>query len=138
MSLKSPEAVLRSALVADASVTALIGTRVFPVLAPVTAALPFATYRRAGVLRQQTLAGPMGVPRVSMALDLYAETYEGVRDLADKCRRVLDGYGATLNNTEVKHVSLENEVDGFVQLAGGELPPVYSVTQTYSILWQEI
>jgi hypothetical protein len=25
-----------------------------------------------------------------------------------------------------------------VQLAGGDLPPVYSVTQTYTILWQEI
>lgn len=138
MPLKSPEAVLRNALVANAQVATVMGTRVFPVLAPSTAALPFATYRRAGVLRQHSLSGPIGVPQVSMALDIYAETYEAVRDLADKCRAVLDGYGATLNNTEVKHVSLDNEVDGFVQLSGGELPPVYSVTQTYSILWQEI
>lgn len=138
MSLKSPEAVLRSALVANASVAALVGTRVFPVLAPTTAALPFATYRRSGVLRQHSLAGPIGVPNVSMTLDIYAETYEAVRDLADKCRKVLDGYGGSLNNVEVKHVTLENEADGFVQLAGGELPPVYSVSQTYNILWQEI
>jgi hypothetical protein len=138
MSLKSPEAVARSALVADTAVAALLGSRVFPVLAPASAAQPFATYRRSGVLRQQTLSGPMGMPTVNMALDLYAETYEAVRDLADKCRKVLDGYGATLNNVEVKHVSLQNEADGFVQLAGGELPPVYSVSQTYAILWQEI
>jgi hypothetical protein len=79
----------------------------------------------------------MGVPTVNMTLDIYAETYEAVRDLADKCRKVLDGYGGTVNNVEVKNVSLQNEADGFVQLAGGDLPPVYSVSQTYAILWQE-
>jgi hypothetical protein len=42
-----------------------------------------------------------------------------------------------MNNVEVKNVSLQNEADGFVQLAGGDLPPVYSVSQTYAILWQE-
>jgi hypothetical protein len=137
MSFKSPESVARSALVADAAVAAVIGTRVFPVLAPATAALPFATYRRSGVIRAHTLSGPMGVPTVNMTLDIYAETYEAVRDLADKCRKVLDGYGGTMNNVEVKNVSLQNEADGFVQLAGGDLPPVYSVSQTYAILWQE-
>jgi hypothetical protein len=137
MSFKSPESVARSALVADAAVAAVIGTRVFPVLAPATAPLPFATYRRSGVIRAHTLSGPMGSPTVNMALDIYAETYEAVRDLADKCRKVLDGYGGTMNNVEVKNVSLQNEADGFVQLAGGDLPPVYSVSQTYAILWQE-
>lgn len=137
MALKSPESVARSALVADAAVSAILGNRVFPVLAPATAALPFATYRRSGVIRSQSLSGPVGVPTVQMTLDLYAETYEAVRDLADKCRLVLDGYGATLNNVEVKNVSLQNEADGFVQLAGGDLPPVYSVSQTFAILWQE-
>ena len=121
----------------DAAVSAILGNRVFPVLAPATAALPFATYRRSGVIRSQSLSGPVGVPTVQMTLDLYAETYEAVRDLADKCRLVLDGYGATLNNVEVKNVSLQNEADGFVQLAGGDLPPVYSVSQTFAILWQE-
>jgi hypothetical protein len=37
----------------------------------------------------------------------------------------------------VKNVSLTNEADGFIQLAGGEMPPVYSVTQTYSVMWVE-
>lgn len=138
MPLKSPEAVLRSALVADAAVSALLGSRVYPVLAPAEAAIPFATYRRSAVQRQQTLSGPMGTPTVLLSLDLYAATYEAVRDLADKCRKVLDGYGTvTADSITVNHVSLDNEADGFVQLAGGESPPVYSVTQTYSILWQE-
>jgi hypothetical protein len=135
--MKSPEAVLRSALVASASVSAIVGSRIYPILAPQTAALPFIVWRRSGISREHTLAGPMGVPTVSVEMQLLANTYEQARELADKVRVVLDGYGATLNNTEVKHVSLEQESDDFVQLAGGDLPPVYQVTQTYNILWQE-
>jgi hypothetical protein len=135
--MKSPETVLRSALVASANVSALVGSRIYPILAPQTAALPFIVWRRSGISREHTLAGPMGVSTVSVEMQLLAATYEQARELADRCRLVLDGYGATLNNTEVKHVSLEQESDDFVQLAGGDLPPVYQVTQTYNILWQE-
>jgi hypothetical protein len=135
--MKSPETVLRSALVASASVSELVGSRIYPILAPQTAALPFIVWRRSGISREHTLAGPMGVSTVSVEMQLLAATYEQARELADRCRVVLDGYGATLNNTEVKHVSLEQESDDFVQLAGGDLPPVYQVTQSYNILWQE-
>jgi hypothetical protein len=135
--MKSPEAVLRSALVASANVSELVGSRIYPILAPQTAALPLIIWRRSGISREHTLAGPMGVSTVSVEMQLLATTYEQARDVADRCRLVLDGYGATLNNTEVKHVSLEQESDDFVQLAGGDLPPVYQVTQTYQIIWQE-
>jgi hypothetical protein len=139
MSLKSPEVVVRNALVANTAVAAVVGTRVFPVLAPASADIPFLTYRRSGVQRQHTLSGPMGMPTVILSLDMYAETYEAVRELADKCRLCLDGYGtAQSDSIVVSNVSLDNESDGFVQLAGGDTPPVYSVSQTYSIIWKEI
>ena len=138
MALKSPEAAIRSALVADANVARLLGTRIYPVIAPASAAAPFATYRRSAVQRSQSLAGPTGVTTVLLALDLYAESYESVRELADVCRVALDGYGGfAADSVLVNNVSLDNEADGFAQLAGGEAPPLYSVSQTYSILWQE-
>lgn len=135
--MKSPEAVLRTALVSSTSVTSMVGTRVYPLLAPKTAALPFITWRRAGVNREHTLAGPMGMPSVTVEMQSFANTYEDAREVADRVRLVLDGYRGTVNNTEVKSVSLENELDDFVQLAGGDLPPVYQVTQTFNVLWQE-
>jgi hypothetical protein len=138
MAFKSPEAAIRSALVADANVARLLGTRIYPVIAPASAAVPFATYRRSAVQRSQSLAGPTGVTTVILALDLYAESYEAVRELAEVCRLALDGYGGlTPDSVLVNNVSLDNEADGFAQLAGGEAPPLYSVSQTYSILWQE-
>lgn len=135
--MKSPEAVLRTVLVGNTSVTSMVGTRIYPLVAPKTAALPFITWRRSGISREHTLAGPMGMPNVSVEMQIFAPTYEDVRELADRVRLVLDGYGGTVNNTEVKNVSLEQESDDFVQLAGGDLPPVYQVTQTFNVLWQE-
>jgi hypothetical protein len=137
VSLKSPEAVLRTALVGSAAVSSLLGTRIYPVLAPASAALPFVTWRRSGIDREQTLGGPMGMPRVSVEYSIYGVTYEEARQVADAMRRVLDGYGGTSDNTEVKQTSLEDESDDFVQLAGADLPPVYQVTQRYDCWWSE-
>jgi hypothetical protein len=137
MSLKSPEAVLRTALVSTTAVTSLVSSRIYPVLAPASAALPFVTWRRSGIEREQTLGGPMGMPRVSVEYSIYGTTYEEARQVADAMRRVLDGYGGTSDNTEVKQASLEDESDDFVQLAGADLPPVYQVTQRYDVWWSE-
>ena len=136
MSVKAPEKLLADRLKADAAVAAILGDRIFPVIAPASSAIPFATWRRQSVQREQTLSGPLGMPIVTWGLDIYAETYQAVRDAADACRACLDGWtGAVGNYVSVRLVTLINEGDGFVQLAGGELPPIYSVTQTYQILW---
>lgn len=137
--MKSPEKTVADALLADPDVAAILGDRIYPVLAPETASLPFATWRRQAVQRESSLSGPIGMPVVTLALELYAATYYAARELADRCRRKLDGWGTDVGSSvSVRHVELQNESDGFVQLAGGDLPPVYAVTQTYTILWQEI
>lgn len=138
MSLKSPEAALRATLLASTAVSSLVSSRVFPILAPASASLPFITYRRTGIRREQSFTGPVGTPTVSVDLEFLATTYEGARDLADKARRALDGWGGTVSNVQVKVATLDNEQDDFVQLGGADMPPTYRVTQTYDVIWQEI
>lgn len=136
--LKSPEQAAARAIIADPAVAMILGQRVWPVLAPASASLPFATWRRTGVTRTQGLSGPIGASTVQLAVDVYATTYEEVREAADAIRSSLDGWGGAVSEyVSVRNVSLDSESDGFVQLAGGDLPPVYQVTQSYSILWQE-
>lgn len=135
--MKSPEAVLRSALVGSTAFTSLVSARIYPVLAPAEAALPLVTWRRSGISREQTLGLPMGVPRVSVEFSVYAATYESARSVADSMRVILDGYGGTSDNTTVRQTALENEVDDFVQLQGSDLPAVYQITQSYDVWWQE-
>ncbi|NBW18779.1 MAG: DUF3168 domain-containing protein, partial [Caulobacteraceae bacterium] len=79
MSFKSPEKAVADALIADATVAAILGSRIYPVLAPATAALPLATWRRQAVTRETTLGNTRGgLPVVTLALELYAETYQEV------------------------------------------------------------
>lgn len=137
--LKSPEQAAARALIANPAVAMILGQRIWPVIAPASASLPFATWRRTAVTRSQGLAGPIGATSVQIAMDVFATTYEEAREAADRIRLVLDGWGGQVSEyVSVRNVSLDTESDGFVQLAGGDLPPVYQVTQSYSILWQEI
>lgn len=136
--LKSPEQAAARALIADPAVAMVLGQRIWPVIAPASASLPFATWRRTGVTRSQGLSGPIGATSVQLAVDVFATTYEEAREAADRIRSVLDGWGGQVTDyVSVRNVSLDIESDGFVQLAGGDLPPVYQVTQSLSILWQE-
>lgn len=121
----------------SARVAEVIDDRIYPVIAPASAQVPFAVWRRLSVQRDMTLSGPLGMPNVSMAVDIYASTYAAARDIADRFREVLDGWrGGMGDYIHVSLVTLTAESDGFIQLAGGELPPVYNCNQTWSILWQ--
>lgn len=128
---------MRSVLIGDATLSSQIGTRVYPVIAPASAALPFVTWRRAGIQRQHSLSAPVGVPRLSVEYSIYAGTYEDAREVADRMRAVLDGYGGTVDTVTVKQVSLEQESDDFVALAGAEMPPAFEITMIFDVWWQE-
>jgi len=73
-----------------------------------------------------------------MSLAVFASTYEQARRVADAVRGVLDGWHGSAYSVDVLQVSLETESDDFVTLEGGDLPPVYQITMTFDILWQEI
>lgn len=134
---KSPESVLCNALFASPETALLIGFRAYPLIAPASATLPFVTWRRSSIEREQTLGLPAGMPKVSADFVIYAATYQEARKVADSVRGVLDGYGGTLENTSVRQASLQDESDDFVSLAGSDLPPVYQITQRYDVIWSE-
>jgi hypothetical protein len=136
MTAKYPEAVLRTALVGSTAVTSFVSAKIYPLVARASDTLPWITWRRTGITREQTLGLPMGVPRVSVEYTIHSGTYEQARNISDAMRRVLDGYGGTVDNTTVSQVSLEDESDDLVTLAGSDVP-VYQITQSYDIWWQE-
>lgn len=137
MTWKSPETVMRNALISDSDFTSIAGHRAFPNIAPADAATPFVIWRRTGVRREQTLSQPMGVPRVTCELQIYATTYYECRKLADASRAILDGFSGSFDNTTVDLCSLVSESDGIAAIDGSEVPNAYMVSQEYEILWQE-
>ena len=132
-----PEAVLRNAIVGSSSVNSILSGRIYPVRfvgQPVT--FPLIIWRRARIRREQAMSGPAGMPRVTVEYNVYGTTYESVRDLADRVRRVLDGYSVNQNNLVIRQVSLEDEADDLVETEGSETS-LYVVRQSYDIWWQE-
>lgn len=135
--MKFAEQLVVDQLENDAAVAEILDGRIYPVIAPASVSMPFMVWRRVAVQREMTLGGPLGMPTITLVVDLYATTYAQARDAADRCRAVLDGWcGGMGDYIHVSLVRLQTESDGFVQLAGGEMPPIYNVTQTWSILWQ--
>jgi hypothetical protein len=139
MILKSPERALLHRLVTCPDSAAALGFRVYPLIAPTSAEIPFAVYQRTGIERDETLAlnGVVGVPVVTLAFEVYGVTYEQVRTAADSIRVALDGWAGEHYGVVVSRVSADQETDELASLDGGEMPPVYQVTQSYEILWQE-
>ena len=135
--MKYPEQVICRALSATPAVARHLGFRLFPMIVPTSAPLPFGTYQRSGVQREQTIGLPPGVPKVNLDINLYAASYAVIRELADACRERLDHLDITSQGVSISNVTIEDESEDIVQLEGGDLPPAWQVTLRVSIQWSE-
>jgi hypothetical protein len=75
---------------------------------------------------------------VFVEFTVYADTYEGALDAADVVRSSLDGRSAVVGEVFIQNVWIDDESDDYVQLAGSEMPPLYSVSLVFGIIWKEI
>ena len=135
--MKYPEQIICRQLSAAPAVARHLGFRLYPLIAPTSAPLPFAVYRRNTVTREQTIGLPPQIPKTDLSLMLFAASYSQVRELADACREKLDHLRVTQQGVELANVTIEDETEDIVQLEGGDLPPAWQVTLRLSIQWSE-
>ena len=139
--LVSPEKHVYLKLISTPGVARYVGFQVYPIAVPAkpVASLPFIVYKRANIMRESSLSGPLYIPMVNLQISSWALTYDIVRDLADEVRLALDGHTGTLANATIEDMRLMSETDDFLDptVAGAQLPPAYEVRQLYQIRWQE-
>lgn len=105
-------------LAANAAVLALVSTRIYPLVAPQQASLPFLAYRRVQTDHVQTKSKTQDdLARARVEIRCVASSYSAVRTLADKVRIALHGYAGTVGDYTIRGVIDEGEYDS------GELPP---------------
>lgn len=75
---------LRGRIIADADVAALVGTRVYPTIAPQNAALPYVRYQVVSDPRPENLQGYDGARVSRVQIDVFSSSYVAGRDLANK------------------------------------------------------
>jgi hypothetical protein len=103
------------------AVSALVGTRIYPIQLPPGRTLPAITYTRVSTVRGHCLGGPSGRLRPRIQIDCWADTYSGARTLADKVRLCLDGFlGAIDGESNIGGIKLDGEYDGFETGVGYE------------------
>lgn len=89
-------------LTADAGVSALIGTRIFPGQAPQSETLPLVCYTEAAQKVVMSLTGPVNLNSYAMHFDCWGESYAEVKAVYQALRTCLSGYAGDLESGAVR------------------------------------
>ena len=125
-----PETRLVANLKATSTITALTGTRIYPMIRPQGAALPCIVYEITSDRPSNTAGGTSGTWEMSIALDCIATTYSGAKALGDLVASTMNGFADSAGC--IWHMT--NQSDQVGALSGGEEEPeFYTVSQDYTV-----
>lgn len=125
---------LYTKLAADATLTDLVATRIYPDQAPTRATRPYVVYRRELHETTYHMGGAIG-PKVSrFALETYASSRRLAWQAAEAIRALLDGFRGTLGSaTTVRGTFFEDESDDAIAPADASEQLTYRVTQDVAL-----
>lgn len=100
---------LRTFLLADSTITALVGQRVHVDSLPQGSLLPALTFLRVSVEHDHDLGGETGLATARFQIDCWASDKEAALALAERVRLRLDGYRGAMGSITVHSVWLDGE-----------------------------
>ncbi|NBQ69146.1 MAG: DUF3168 domain-containing protein [Nitrosomonadaceae bacterium] len=128
---------LRARLVADATMTGLVGNRIYPGRAPQKPTMPYIVYHRISTVRSATLdSGNTKVPEVRMQCDVIATTQAEVETILNQMRLVMDNFRGTSAGVTVLGVSVSDEQDQPEYYEGSDTV-FYHSSLDFSIIYRE-
>lgn len=112
MSTGTLEAGLYAFLSNNATITALVKDRIYPLRMPdAPGAWPVLVYHRISGARESTHTGNAGFGRARVQLSCWADSYAGAKQLALAVVQALHNYLGPLGNITKTAVDVENEID---------------------------
>ena len=102
-----------SRLSTDGSITAYVGTKIYPDITPQNVQYPFVVYTITNSLPVDYQDGQSNLEEITLQLDVYTQSYDDTQDLANLIRNRLDRFTGTLEGVEVqtiKYVSSDSQV----------------------------
>jgi len=125
-----PETRLVAKLKATSTITALTGTRIYPMIRPQNAALPCIVWEISSDRPSNHATGTSGTSEMSIALDCIASTYAGAKALGDLVASTMNGFADSAGC--IWH--LDSQSDQIGPLGGGEEEPdFYTVSQDFTV-----
>lgn len=89
-------------LAADAAVSALVGSRIYPGQAPESGGFPVVVYTEASQRVVMSLTGPVNLNSYSMHFDVWGESYSEVKPVYHALRDALSGFSGELGGGSVR------------------------------------
>ncbi len=111
---------LRTHLLADGPVAALVVARIYPIKLPQSPTYPALTYEIISDIPHRSLAGDSDLERVRARIHCWAATYTGAIDLAAKVRTAVGDFSGLMGTTTVRSVKFETWNDLY-----DDVPEVY-------------
>lgn len=95
------------------AIAALIGTRVYPALAPMGATLPYVVYQHISGVRETAFGDDPGIARARIQVAAWSDEYSEARQVAEAVRQGLQRYRGTVGGVEVLDVFVEADFDQY-------------------------
>lgn len=131
-------------LLAQSSVTALVGQRIWPHVAPQgtdTNTLDYIVYHAVDKVHEQNLRGASGVCFARLQLDVFASSYARAKAIVEAIRMCIEGYRGDVtvgsDIVRVVHCSLELEVDEFDPPIDGSQRGRHRMILDYKVGYEE-
>ena len=102
-----------SRLSTDGSITAYIGTKIYPDITPQNVQYPLVVYTITNSLPVDYKDGQSNLEEITLQVDVYTQSYDDTQDLANLIRNRLDRFTGTVEGVEVqtiKYVSSDSQV----------------------------
>ena len=116
----------------DATVTAKVGARIFPLVVRKETTWPMLTYNLLSSTGEYTLAGPMGWRTAQIDMTAWATDYKPAKELAEAVRAALDGFSQAMTVGPIKWIQVAFNPDDYVDEMG-----VYACGMTLQVEYDD-
>ena len=102
-----------SRLSTDGSITAYIGTKIYPDITPQNVQYPFVVYTIVNSLPVDFKDGQSNLEEITLQIDVYTQSYDDTQDLANLIRNRLDRFTGIVEGIDVqtiKYMSSDSQV----------------------------
>ncbi|HUX02738.1 MAG TPA: DUF3168 domain-containing protein [Phycisphaerae bacterium] len=124
-------------LAADSTVAGIVGTRIYPALAPQNVTYPCIVYQRVGADRAHHTTGASGMSEVIVQVTSMAATYLAVKALAAAVRTAMDAQRGMWGGVDILAAYIHNEMDTLDAEPSSDARRLYGIQQDYGIFHRE-
>ena len=102
-----------SRLSTDGSITAYVGTKIYPDITPQNVQYPFVVYTIVNSLPVDFKDGQSNLEEITLQIDVYTQSYDDTQDLVNLIRNRLDRFTGIVEGIDVqtiKYMSSDSQV----------------------------